>query len=151
MFIDLKKAFDTIDHGLLMDKLYHYGIRGLAYDWVENYLQDRQQYVSLDNIKSESQRVRCGVPQGSILGPQLFILYINDICNVSHLLNFVIFADDTNVFYSHKDINILCQTMSNELNYLCTWFAANKLSLICLKQILYYLQKRKNCLMYKFI
>ena len=98
IFIDLKKAFHTIDHSILLKKLQFYGIRGTAYKWLESYLENRKQYVSINGINSECNDVICGVPQGSILGPKLFILYINDLCNSSLLLKFVLFADDTNPF-----------------------------------------------------
>ena len=95
MFIDLKKAFDTIDHSILCKKLYHYGIRGVASDWVKSYLSKRNQYVEIDGICSDKKQIVCGVPQGSILGPILFLLYINDMANVSDKLRFILFADDT--------------------------------------------------------
>ena len=98
VFIDRKKAFDTIDHALLLRKLEHYGIRGVAHGWLKSYLKFRQQFVSINDCDSDLLNVKCGVPQGSILGPKLFIVYINDICNVTKLLNFVLFADDTNIF-----------------------------------------------------
>ena len=99
VFIDLKKAFDTIDHNLLLRKLHFYGVRGIVFTWLESYLQDRQQYVYYNSISSSSLPISCGVPQGSILGPLLFILYINDISNVSRMLKFILFADDTNIFF----------------------------------------------------
>ena len=98
VFIDLKKAFDTIDHTLLLKKLDHYGIRGVPNNWLRSYLYERKQYVSFNSFNSELMNISCGVPQGSILGPKLFILYINDICNVSKLLHFVLFAEDTNIY-----------------------------------------------------
>ena len=81
VFIDLKKAFDTIDHVLLLDKLYYYGIKGIAGDWLKSYLFNHKQFVNVNGVKSDQLNVVCDVPQGSILGPKLFILYINDICN----------------------------------------------------------------------
>ena len=129
VFIDLKKAFDTIDHTLLLRKLKHYGIRGVANNWLESYLDSRKQFVSLNDCNSDVLNVKCGVPQGSILGPKLFILYINDICNVTKILNFILFADDTNIFCSGKDLKSLCKTVSMELDKLNVWFAVNKLSL----------------------
>jgi len=129
VFIDLKKAFDTIDHHLLLQKLYHYGIRGVAYEWIHSYILNRKQYVNFENHYSELLNIVCGVPQGSILGPKLFILYINDICNVSSLLHFILFADDTNIFRSDKNLNSLINTINSELKKLEIWFAINKLSL----------------------
>lgn len=129
VFIDLKKAFDTIDHQLLLKKLDNYGCRGVVNDWLASYLSNRKQYVYFNGINSDLSNVTCGVPQGSILGPKLFILYINDICNVSNVLKFVIFADDTNIFCSHEDIKYLCEQVSIELQKLSVWFAVNKLSL----------------------
>ena len=96
VFIDLKKAFDTVNHNLLINKFKYYGIRGVASDFLESYLKNRTQYVQFKNEKSYRKNISCGVPQGSILGPLLFISYINDMHKVSDLLHFIIFADDTN-------------------------------------------------------
>ena len=125
VFIDLKKAFDTIDHTLLLAKLRHYGVRGVANDWLSSYLENRMQYVSFGDTDSILRNVIWGVPQGSILGPKLFILYINDICNVSPVLKFILFADDTNIFCSGNDIVQLSIIVSNELDKLNEWFAVN--------------------------
>ena len=95
VYIDLKKVFDTVNHTLLIDKLEYYGIRGIAQEWLKSYLKDRKQFVQIDECASTLLNVTCGVPQGSILGPKLFILYINDICNASTSLKFILFADDT--------------------------------------------------------
>ena len=129
VFIDLKKAFDTVDHRILIKKLEHYGVRGAASDWLKSYLSNRKQFVNIDGCSSELLDVICGVPQGSILGPTLFILYINDICNVSNLVKFILFADDTNVFCAgDNQLELECM-LNRELAKLCKWFAVNKLSL----------------------
>ena len=85
--------------------------------------------MQFNGMKSGLQNVTCGVPQGSILGPKLFLLYINDICNVSNILDFILYADDTNVFYKHENIDMMCKIVSVELDKLSTWLALNKLEL----------------------
>ena len=92
-----------------------YGIRGAPLSWFANYLSDRQQYVSYNNVNSNILPIKCGIPQGSILGPLLFLMYINDICNSCSLLHFILFADDTNVFFSHDDLVYLIETINAEL------------------------------------
>ncbi len=106
-----------------------YGIRGLVLKWFKSYLSNRQQFVSIgDNISSHL-FTKCGVPQGSILGPLLFIIYINDIVNVSDIAELIMFADDTNIFFSDYDINKLNLTVNVELAKLALWFKLNRLSL----------------------
>ena len=112
-----------------MIKLDYYGIRGAAKDWISNYLENRQQCVLFNNTISSLQTVTYGVPQGSILGPLLFILYINDIQNCSNFLYFILFADDTNVIASDPDWENLIKKLTAELQKLSEWFAINKLSL----------------------
>ena len=128
VFIDLKKAFDTVDE-LLCEKMYFYGIRGVAHNWISSYLSIRSQFVCYNEVHSDLLHISCGVPQGSILGPKLFILYINDLCNISRLVKYILFADDTNLFCADKNINQLVTTVSTVLDKLCIWFAVNKLSL----------------------
>ena len=129
VFIDLKKAFDTIDHKILLNKLEIYGIRGVVLNWLKSYLSDRKQFVKFNDSDSDELTIQCGIPQGSILGPTLFILYINDLHNVSKILNFILFADDTYIFLSGSNLTDLCNIMSNELKKLDVWFRVNKLSL----------------------
>ena len=129
LFMDLSKAFDTIDHNILLHKLYNYGIRGIVWSWIKSYLSNRQQYVSIDDVNSPISHINCGVPQGSILGPLLFLIYINDIVNSSPILSFILFADDTNILLSHNNLRELINIMNLELNNVSLWFKSNKLSL----------------------
>ena len=133
IFLDFSKAFDTINHNILLYKLSHYGIRGKALEWFRSYLSNRKQYVSLNDVNSEFRYVTCGVPQGSLLGPLLFIIYINDFCKSSDKLSFILFADDTNLFFSHRNPHTLVETINIELFKISQWIRANKLSLNFLK------------------
>ena len=129
VFLDFSKAFDTVDHSILLDKLYHYGVRGCAYHWFQSYLSNRSQRVTYDGVKSSLGFIKCGVPQGSILGPLLFLLYINDLSSVCKHTFPILFADDTNLFLSGKDGSSLSQKMTSELAQISDRLKANKLSL----------------------
>ena len=129
IFLDFAKAFDTVNHLILLAKLEKYGIRGMPLKWFTSYLTNRQQYVALGDTQSSLQTVRCGIPQGSSLGPLLFLLYINDIPNSSNKLSFRIFADDTNIFTSSSNLKQLETTVNEELKKVKHWCNINKLSL----------------------
>lgn len=129
IFLDLKKAFDTVDHKLLIKKLQRYGITGIALTWLSSYLENRKQYVEIQNNKSQLLQVICGVPQGSVLGPLLFNLYINNICEVSQIVETILFADDTNLLCCGENLEKLLDTMEKEVSRMKIWFDENKLTL----------------------
>ena len=129
LFIDLKKAFDTVNHSILLKKLNHYGVRGEPLLLIQNYLSDRMQSVKLDGCCSEPVISSCGVPQGSILGPLFFLIYINDLENALSNSVPVMYADDTNIFLSGNNIDSTVEEFNLELNNLNIWFKANRLSL----------------------
>ena len=119
------KAFDTVYDNILFDKVYKYGFRGIWHGWLLN----RKQYVVFNNCHSSQLSIPCGVPQGSILGLLLFLLYVNDMVNVSSLLFIILFADDTNIFLNSTNISDLFHTMNIELQKNVEWSNVNKLSL----------------------
>ena len=107
IFIDLKKAFDMVNHDILLQKLEHYGIRNTSLAWFKSYLTDHTQFVSCNNNSSEIKAITCGVPQGSVLGPLLFLLHINDFPSISNKFNFFLSADDTNIFFESDNLKSL--------------------------------------------
>ena len=129
IFIDLKKAFDTINHTILLNKLDRYGIRGVAGDWINSYLMNRTQYVKMGQHTSKQLYIACGVPQGLVLGPKLFNIYINYIFDVSRSLKLILFADDVTIFCSCENYSELVKTVNEEINRIKNWLDINKLSL----------------------
>ena len=129
IFVDLQKAFDTVDHEILLKKLEHYGVKGVANKWFKSYLTNRQQYVSINGFDSKNLPMNIGVPQGSVLGPLLFLIYINDLHKAIRYSIVHHFADDTNLLYINKNLKKLERKMNKDLFSLCTWLRANKISL----------------------
>ena len=127
-YLDLQKAFDTVNHKILLAKLYNYGIRGPIYKWFESYLSNRKQYTVVNGICSSTHAIEYGVPQGSVLGPVLFLLYINDIKNAAPINTVKLFADDTNLFVNGKSETDVCEKANEILKNLANYFLANKLT-----------------------
>ena len=138
IFIDLSKAFDTLDHEILLYKLKRLGIHGNRLSWFKSYLSNRSQYIEMNGTVSETLPITTGVPQGSLLGPTLFLIYINDISKASSFFKFICYADDTTLVSSiasaekccgSKDINDISNFINKELEKISNWLDANKLSL----------------------
>ena len=129
MFPDLKKAFDTVDHEILLGKLNAYGISGMAGNWFRSYLSERQQTGVINGRSSNSRFVRCGIPQGTILGPPLFLIYINDLPNCITYSRARMFADDTNLTYASNNIYDINNKFNEDLANVAEWLSANKLTL----------------------
>ena len=135
IYLDLSKAFDTLDHAILLDTLFHYGIRGNPLKLISSYLENRQQFVEFRNTKSKILQISTGVPHGSILGPLLFLIYINDFPSASSYFNLIMYAGDT-ILYSNIDspnqnnmIRLTETKINAELAKIDEWLKINKLSL----------------------
>ena len=129
IFIDFRKAFDTIQPTILLDKMSHYGIRGCINDWFRSYLINRTQYTNFESKSSTTTKINLGVPQGSLLGPVLFIIYINDIFNISNRFNTILFADDSTLYMIGDHPTELINEANNELQKFTDWCLANKLTI----------------------
>ena len=132
--MDLSKAFDTLNHEILLKKFHYYGISGIALNWFRSYITNRSQYVELSYTASDQKFIETGVPQDSILGPLLFLIYMNDIPNVSDEFKFLLFADDTGLFSTIEysiptHLSNVNETLNHELAEVCDWLTLNKLSL----------------------
>ena len=127
VFMDLSKAFDVMNHEILKQKLEHYGFRGIFLDFMMQFVQDRRYFVNVNGLNSDIHNVNIGVPQGSTLGPLLFLIYVNDMKNSSSILKFIQFADDTTILFNCTDFNLLQSTLETEGNKVIEWLIANKL------------------------
>ena len=143
-FVDFQKAFDTVNHNILLHKLHHYGIRDSSLRWFESYLTNRKQYVSVLGFKSNLSSIKHGVPQGSVLGPLLFLIYINDLHHSIKNSTVYHFADDTSLLQIGNSYKKIEKNINYDLKCLCKWLLANKISLNAAKTELIYFRKHSE-------
>ena len=129
IFLDFKKAFDTVNHEIPLKKLEHYGVRGHAVKWFSSYLAERKQYTSVNNMNSQIDDISYGVPQGSVLGPLLLLIYINDLNNAIRFSYIRHFADYTDILYRNKSLRKINQIINFDLRNINEWFRANRIAL----------------------
>lgn len=127
IFIDISKAFDSVNHDILLRKLYYAGVRGKQHDWFKSYLENREQFIKIKNFVSNKLRIKKGVPQGSILGPLLFIIFINDLCNLKLNGTVITYADDTVLIYSEETNILLKESIESDMLKIKEWFNNNDL------------------------
>ena len=143
VYIDLQKAFDTVKHSILINKLSYYGVRGIANNWFKTFLTNRQHFTSIEENSSDEITNDHGVPQGSVLGPLLFLIYINDLHKAIKNSDVYHYADDTNLLLTHKSPKKINKLINQDLTTLCKWLRANKISLNAAKtEIIIF--RRKN-------
>ena len=143
-YLDFSKAFDTVDHKILIAKLSHYGIRDVALKWFISYIEHRGHSIKIENFTSSIRETQCGVPQGSILGPILFVLYINDFSKCHISADSFFYADDTTVVTSDENVEALCEKTNAELQNIYYWLNANKLSLNVAKSVFMMITNKQN-------
>ena len=142
ILIDLQKAFDTLDHGILIKKLKYFGFSTKTTAWFSSYLTNRHFVVNLEQVLSDKGHLKCGVPQGSILGPLLFLLYVNDMPSALEYCELRLYADDTCIFFSHENITEIEEKLNTDFNRLCEWFIENKLSI-------HYGEDKTKCILFR--
>ena len=145
VFLDLQKAFDTVNHNILLQKLAYYGVRGLANNWLRTFISQRVQFTSINKTNSDPHLITHGVPQGSVLGPLLFLIFINDLHKAIKNSDVHLFADDTNLLYSYKSLKKINKHINQDLSFLSKWLRSNKISLNTRKtEIIIFRPKRKT-------
>ena len=145
IFLDFSKAFDTVNHKILLDKLYHYDITDNALQWFQSYLTERQQFVTYNGVSSHKKTIKCGVPQDSILGPLLFLVYINNLYHICKKPIPILFADDTNLFFRGTDLKLMESEINTGLDHFSLWLKVNKLSLNIKKTNYMIFNRKKKC------
>ena len=133
MYIDTMKAFDTVNHKILLQKAEKYGISGQVLGWLENYLSDRYQWTLANNIISDTKLISCGVPQGSVCGPLLFLSYINDLSRSLESCKVSLYADVTVIYISNTNVQDAIKLLQKDLNKLVEWCSGNKVTINCEK------------------
>ena len=145
VFLDLQKVFDTVNHNILLQKLTYYGVRGLANNWFRTFISQRVQFTSINKTNSDPHLITHGVPQGSVLGPLLFLIFTNDLHKAIKNSDVHLFADDTNLLYSNKSLKKINKHINQDLSFLSKWLRSNKISLNTSKtEIIIFRPKRKT-------